>query len=93
MHCASWSSCGGIRLRRIASRAICRSEDPRTQSIRQSRITGFSHVQPPIRPARSLRLVEKHDGNTPPYRGRVLRYYPLNQKPEDALYEAPRRSR
>jgi predicted CXXCH cytochrome family protein len=33
-------------------------------------------------------LVERHDGNTPPYRGRVLRYYPLNQKPEDALYEA-----
>jgi predicted CXXCH cytochrome family protein len=34
-------------------------------------------------------LVERHDGSTPAYRGRVLPYYPAKlETPEDALYEA-----
>jgi Flp pilus assembly protein TadD len=38
----------------------------------------------------SGQLVEKHDGNTPPYRGRVELYYPSRSKktPEDELYLA-----
>ncbi len=37
------------------------------------------------RPAPQLPLIEQHDGNTPPYKGEVVAYYPI---PPDPLYLA-----
>lgn len=59
-----------------------------SDAIHTSITDHFIQARPTVDPAGTL--VEKHDGNTPPYRGRVSLYYParLEKTAENELYLA-----